>query len=510
MTITRCAMKKNALFFTFITVLLLSSNALAQVQQGSSALSIGTSKITGGTSGYYLTVGTTGKLQQAAGSTPSMAIGGAVTSGTGGSVLFVNSSNQLAQKNASFFWDNTNNRLGLGSTNPVYTLDTVGTVHASDGFYGKGIVSYGTVSSFPTGLGNYAASYYSSAYGGRFLCYDGTNYCDTGVGALVNSVPSITIKATTGRVGIGTSAPANGLDVAANGIRIGSSTPASTSNALYAIGTSLMWNGAAVGSGGGGTPGGTDGQIQYNNAGSFGGLSLGNGLVISSAVLNTQSLSRSVVTTTDTILTTDNSKTIRYSNTSGAAVTLPAATGTGFGSGFGFTANNFAAVNSENVVITPTTSTINGVASLTIPPMTGCFIYSDGSNYWSDLSSCTSLIFDTGLPVSNGGTGGTGLVIGTTGPVTLSRSHIGNLLTISTTTSAAVTVPVKSSVSFNTGEQINLMTLGTGTVTIGTTGPTVYFISPTGTSDLEINPNNGIVTLINIGSDLWKAAGEIK
>lgn len=43
-----------------------------------------------------------------------MSIGGTVTSGTAGSVLFVNSGPVLAQDNTNFYWDDTNNRLSLG------------------------------------------------------------------------------------------------------------------------------------------------------------------------------------------------------------------------------------------------------------------------------------------------------------------------------------------------------------------------------------------------------------
>ena len=46
----------------------------------------------------------------------SMAIGGSITSATAGSVLFAGTSGVLAQSNAQFFWDNTNSRLGLGTT----------------------------------------------------------------------------------------------------------------------------------------------------------------------------------------------------------------------------------------------------------------------------------------------------------------------------------------------------------------------------------------------------------
>lgn len=52
-----------------------------------------------------------------------MAIGSAVTSGTAGSVLFVDGSGNLGQDNSNFFWDGTNHRLGIGTTAPSHQLD---------------------------------------------------------------------------------------------------------------------------------------------------------------------------------------------------------------------------------------------------------------------------------------------------------------------------------------------------------------------------------------------------
>jgi len=40
---------------------------------------------------------------------------------TSGSVLFIDSTGQIAQKNSLFFWDNTNNRLGIGTSAPTAT-----------------------------------------------------------------------------------------------------------------------------------------------------------------------------------------------------------------------------------------------------------------------------------------------------------------------------------------------------------------------------------------------------
>ena len=57
-----------------------------------------------------------------------MSIGGTVTSGTTGSVLFVGGSSALTQDNANFFWDDSNNRLGLGTASPSALLHATSTV----------------------------------------------------------------------------------------------------------------------------------------------------------------------------------------------------------------------------------------------------------------------------------------------------------------------------------------------------------------------------------------------
>lgn len=53
-------------------------------------------------------------------------IGQYIGSSTSGSILFINSSNQLAQDNTNIFWDDTNNRLGIGTSSPATTLDVRG------------------------------------------------------------------------------------------------------------------------------------------------------------------------------------------------------------------------------------------------------------------------------------------------------------------------------------------------------------------------------------------------
>lgn len=62
-----------------------------------------------------------------------MAIGGAITSATAGSVLFAGTSGLLSQINNKFFFDSTNTRFELGGNSPVATFQIVGGTLAADG-----------------------------------------------------------------------------------------------------------------------------------------------------------------------------------------------------------------------------------------------------------------------------------------------------------------------------------------------------------------------------------------
>ena len=78
-----------------------------------------------------------------------MSIGGTVTSGTTGSILFVGASSALTQDNTNFFWDDTNNRLGLGTTSPEAQLSILGTSNALRLSYN--VSNYGALSTDSSG-----------------------------------------------------------------------------------------------------------------------------------------------------------------------------------------------------------------------------------------------------------------------------------------------------------------------------------------------------------------------
>lgn len=63
-------------------------------------------------------------ISQGGGGSTTITVGTTVfASGTEGSVLFVGASSVVQQDNAKFFWDDTNDRLGIGTATPAATLD---------------------------------------------------------------------------------------------------------------------------------------------------------------------------------------------------------------------------------------------------------------------------------------------------------------------------------------------------------------------------------------------------
>lgn len=68
-------------------------------------------------------------------------IGGTITNGTTGSLLFIGSTPVLQQNNSKLFWDNTNNFLGIDTNTPVSTLDiAIGTkILSAVNFSGSGL-----------------------------------------------------------------------------------------------------------------------------------------------------------------------------------------------------------------------------------------------------------------------------------------------------------------------------------------------------------------------------------
>ena len=104
-----------------------------------------------------------------------MAIGGSITSATVGSVLFVGTGSVLEQDNANFFWDNSNNRLGIGNAIPAYPLDITGVIRGSadaiiNGLtVGKGFTNNDSATAFGVDANLVNTSLYATAFGYQAL-----------------------------------------------------------------------------------------------------------------------------------------------------------------------------------------------------------------------------------------------------------------------------------------------------------------------------------------------------
>lgn len=101
------------------------------------------------------------------------------------------------------------------------------------------------------------------------------------------------------------------------------------------------------------------------------------GPITTTGTISTQVTTRAVTGTTDTILPADCGNRVTESNASPVAVTVPVANGS-FTNGYFTEVVNLGA---GLVTITPTASTIDGAASLTLTQFQSVVIVSDGSNY---------------------------------------------------------------------------------------------------------------------------------
>lgn len=130
---------------------------------------------------------------------------GTTTSFTAGSVVFAGASGVYTQDNANLFWDNTNDRLGIGTAAPAQKLDVNGSINA--------------------GVANGVSLFMADSSAIRNTATAGnTMFFDSGVGTgsttgdfQFRSTGSYTtrfyINGASGNVGVGTTSPAGRLDV---------------------------------------------------------------------------------------------------------------------------------------------------------------------------------------------------------------------------------------------------------------------------------------------------------
>ena len=175
--------------------------------------------------------------------------------------------------------------------------------------------------------------------------------------------------------------------------------------------------------------------------------------------------------TTYTVLSSDNGKLVTLANSSGVAVTLPQATGS-FTTGFWWCPQN---AGTGSVVITPTTSTINGASTLTLASQQGVCAVSDGTNWQVNGTFAAG---SSGLTV-----GSTTIASGTNGDIEYNNSGtLGEKGVTGTGGVVLATSPTLTTPSLGTPSAINISN-ATGTFggTVG--GATVTNVQ--GSSDVQ-------------------------
>lgn len=126
-----------------------------------------------------------------------ISIGDNITGAAAGSVLFAGTSGKLQQKNAHFFWDSTNSRLGLGTNAPTVRLHVDGSSSIDNGFLSFNSAAPSFSGSNPQ-IGRYGSGFVINAD-----AYDFNNIGNT-VGFLnINSSGNIRMPS----IGTGTTAP---------------------------------------------------------------------------------------------------------------------------------------------------------------------------------------------------------------------------------------------------------------------------------------------------------------
>jgi hypothetical protein len=192
---------------------------------------IGVTSFSAGTTGLTPNTATTGAVTLAG--TLGVANGGTgtATAFTAGSVVFAGASGVYSQDNANLFWDDTNNRLGIGTASPAVKLDVVGAgVFKLDGSGSTTPLILRNNNTASTQLvklgfdsnGAVKASINAAVYGNDYMTFN------------VGSDTERMRITSAGDVGIGTATPARKLDV--NGsIRLGDAQALEWGGTAYAI-----------------------------------------------------------------------------------------------------------------------------------------------------------------------------------------------------------------------------------------------------------------------------------
>lgn len=220
-------------------------------------------------------------------------------------------------------------------------------------------------------------------------------------------------------------------------------------------------------------------------------LTVAGNLVVTPTGFTTSQPLNPQVGTSYTINSGDAGKLITLSNASAIGVTLPQAGTTGFTTGFSFDIENIGA---GTVTLTPTTSTIDGAASITIQTHKGCTVSSDNTNY--QVSACTAVFpgsaasFSTLTSGTNSAMAG---VIGSGASLTVSGTGTNNANQVN-----ALAVPINAEkLTTNSGGQLVAMNLVSDSPasSVNDYAPAGFTVA---TGVLYLTPSSGGTTLTGL------------
>lgn len=230
------------------------------------------------------------------------------------------------------------------------------------------------------------------------------------------------------------------------------------------------------------------------------GACLTGGTITTSGTISGQQPVNAQVGTTYSVLNGDQCKLVTFSNTNPVAVSLPQAGGGGsFATGWmAFFQNR----NTGTVTITPSTSTIDGQASITLTQNQGMAIFSDGANYFTfrgvGAAGVVTVNAGNGLTTTPGSTGGSITTSGTlstasppsvkTGAYTIVNADQASLLVFNSSVGNTFALPqAGSGGGFLNGWYVDFENIGTGLLTISTTTSTID-----GASAVTLGQNTGM------------------